>query len=391
MKSPRAIFASWGNGSGHITRVVDLADRARAEGWDVTVVTRPLPLHLDLIGRYGHPFIAIPGNLVPADPWTCWLETGFLEESVAWDRRLIASIEPDIVIHDARISTMIAAAESGTSYVSICQQNALAGFEYPGLGTQAVWTEPIGVVNAQLRKSKLPLLEKDVRDLFLRGRILVPSIPEIDPIPEKLAGYDIVHVGPLRARGAARPLGRAPSGKDVFFYRTVGPGTDYEQFAAAFGDIASQVHIATGDPAITEELQHKIADHHPFQIATFTDIDALRPRLGAAVIHGGHGISLTCINLALPAVVLPGDNPERNLNGRGLAACGFGRVLGVDASFSINWAASVDVTGHVPSWQAVRDEVDALVATGLTPQALAITDRVTELAAVSFTKTLGLE
>ena len=271
---------------------------------------------MDLIGRYGHPFIAIPGNLVPADPWTCWLETGFLEESVAWDRRLIASIEPDVVIHDARISTMIAAAESGTSYVSICQQNALAGFEYPGLGTQAVWTEPIGVVNAQLRKSKLPLLEKDVRDLFLRGRILVPSIPEIDPIPEKLAGYDIVHVGPLRARSAARPLGRAPSGKDVFFYRTVGPGTDYEQFAAAFGDIAGQVHIATGDPAITEELQHKIADHHPFQIATFTDIDALRPRLGAAVIHGGHGTSSLTrhqpgASCGRPARGQPGAQPQR--------------------------------------------------------------------------------
>jgi UDP:flavonoid glycosyltransferase YjiC (YdhE family) len=391
MTSRRAIFISWGNGSGHITRVVDLADRARAEGWDVTVVTRPLPLHLDLVARYGHPVIAIPDNLVPPDPWTCWLENGFLEESVAWDRRLIASIKPDVVVHDTRISTTIAAAETDTKYISICQQNALAGFEYPGLGTQAVWTDPIPVVDAQLGRSKLPLIKEDVRDLFLRGRILVPSIPEIDPIPETLAGFDIAHIGPLRARGSSvRPHNPESGGKDVFFYRTVGPGTDYEQFVAAFGEIASQVHILTGDPAITEELQGKLTGH-PFQIATFTDIDALRPRLGAAVIHGGHGISLTCISLALPAVVLPGDNPERNLNGRGLAACGFGRVLGVDSSFSINWAASVDVTGHVPSWPVVRDAVDALMATGLPPRALEVTDRVTELAAVPFTKMLRLE
>jgi UDP:flavonoid glycosyltransferase YjiC (YdhE family) len=396
MRTRRALLVSWGNGSGHITRVVDLADRARAEGWDVTIVTRSHPLHLDLIGRYGYPVIRFPDELVPVDPWTCWADSGFLEDSIDWDRRLITSIEPDLVIHDNRVATMIAAAESGTNYASVCQQTHLPGFEYPGLGTETIWTEPIPAVSARLRKSTLPPLEADIRELYLRGRILLPSIPEIDPIPDRLATRDVVHIGPLRARGAARPSRpagptRPASGKGVFFYRTVGPGTDFEQFVAAFGDIADRVHLATSDPAMTELLRNQLAGQ-PFHIATFTDVDELRPRLGAAVTHGGHGISLTCISLALPAVVLPGNNPERNLNGRALAACGFGRVLGVGASFSINWAASVDVTGHVPSWQAVRAEVDALAGTELPPRALAIADRVnTELVTASFAKMLGLE
>lgn len=395
MTSRRAIFISWGNSSGHITRVVDLADRARAEGWEVTIATRSHPLHLDLLGKYGLPFVRFPDDLVPVDPWTCWADGGFLEESIDWDHGLIDAVKPDLVIHDNRVSAMIAAAESGTSNAVICQQTHLPGFEYLGLGTETIWTEPIAVVNARLQRSNLPPLDTDVRDLYLRGRVLLPSIPEIDPIPDALADRDIVHIGPLRARGAAWPIVRESraqaGGKDIFFYRTVGTGTDFDQFAGAFGDIADRVHIATGNPAMTEQLQDNLADQ-PFQIATFTDVDELRPRLGAAVTHGGHGISLTGISLALPAVVLPGNNPERNLNARGLAACGFARVLGCDASFEINWADSVDVTGYVPSWQAVREEVDAIMATNLAPRAQAITDRVNaESATATFAKMLGLE
>ena len=82
-----------------------------------------------------------------------------------------------------------------------------------------------------------------------------------------------------------------------FFYRTVGPGTDWAEFAGAFGDIADRVHIATGNPAITARLQETLVDY-PFHVATFLDVDGLRPRLGAAVMHGGHGITLACVALA---------------------------------------------------------------------------------------------
>lgn len=393
MNSGRVILFSWGNGTGHITRLVDMADRARAEHWDVTIATRSHPLHLDLIGKYGHPLISYPGDLVPANPWACWADSGFLEKSVDWDRDLIGSIKPDLVIHDNRVPTMIAAAESQTKYASICQQNQLPGFDYPRLGTEATWTAPVPAVNARLAKSKLRLVAGDIRSLYKRGRILLPSIPEIDPIPEELAANDIVHIGPLRVRDSARPRRWVPrgdaNGQDVFFYRTIGPGTDLEQFGDAFGDIADRVHVVTSNSAITQQLQKRLKGY-PFHVATFTDLDELRPRLGAAVIHGGHGITLTCVSMALPAVVLPGNNPERNLNGSRLVASGFGTVLGIDASFATSWGESVDVTGCVPAWQTVRDAVEALMATELTPRSLAVTNRVNaELDTASFATMLG--
>jgi UDP:flavonoid glycosyltransferase YjiC (YdhE family) len=395
MSSHRVIFFSWGNGSGHITRLVDLADRAQAEGWDVMIATLSNPLHLDLIRKSGHAFTSYPDHLVPADFWECWRDSGFLGESISWDRELIGSVKPDIVIHDSRVPTMIAAAESNAKYASICQHTQLPDFDYPRLGTEAKWAALAPAINERLRKSKLRPVEGDIRGLFKRGRILVPSIPEIDVIPETLAASDIVHVGPLRVRPAARPRARRPpgdlGGRDVFFYRTVGPCTDWAEFAGAFGDIADRVHIATGNPAITARLQETLVDY-PFHVATFLDVDGLRPRLGAAVMHGGHGITLACVALALPAVVLPGNNPERNLNGSRLAANGFGRVLGIDTSFATRWGDSVDVTGYVPAWQTVRNTVDALLATGLAPRARAISSRVTaESDTATFAAMLGLE
>jgi hypothetical protein len=155
----------------------------------------------------------------------------------------------------------------------------------------------------------------------------------------------------------------------------VGPGTDYRDFFNAFADLASRIHIATGNAGVTAQLRESLKGRS-FHIESFVDFEQLRPLLGVGVIHGGHGTSLTCISTGLPAVILPGDNPERALNGERLANNGFGRVLGFDGSITTSWGDSVDVTGKVPEWRMIRSAVDEILASGLTVAARSIAERV---------------
>jgi UDP:flavonoid glycosyltransferase YjiC (YdhE family) len=396
MTSRRVVFFSWGNGAGHITRLLDLADRALAEDWKTVIATPVNRLHLQLIEQSGHAFVCYPEDLVPTDPHSCWTDRDFLDKSFYWDSALLRSTKPLQVVHDSRLPTMIAAAESNISYASICQEVQLPGFAFPGLGTSPVWTRPVQTVNARLQRSGLAGINGDMRELYIRDRILVPSVPEIDSIPEALAANDIVYVGPLRGRVATTDQSRVSSAQDeiterrIFFYRTVGPGTDYRGFVDAFGDMASRIYIATGNPEITAYLREALRGHS-FNIATFVDVDELAPHLGAGVIHGGHGVSLTFISAGVPVVILPGSHPERAQNGRRLAVNGFGKVFGPHASLALGQANSVDVTGEVPEWRIIRDAVNELLDVGLSPAARAITQRINaELRSLSFSEIIGL-
>lgn len=396
MTSRRVVFFSWGKGAGHITRLLDLADRAVAEGWETLIASPAIRLHLNLIEQSGHTFVCYPDELVPADPHACWTDRDLLDRSVSWDTALLDSARPAHVVHDTRLPAMIAAAENGLSYASICQEVQFPGFAYPGLGTSPIWIQPIQAVNARLQRSGLAGVDSDVRELFLRGRVMVPSVPEIDSIPETLAAYDIVHVGPLRGRLTASARSRAPAAQDehagrrIFFYRTVGTGTDCRDFTAAFADMAARVHIATGNPEITAYLREALGDR-PFHIETFLDVDELVPNLGAGVIHGGHGISLTFVSAGVPAVVLPGSHPERAQNGRRLASNGFGRVFGGQASLALGRFDTVDVTGEVPEWRLIRDTIDEFLDAGLPAAARAITQRINaESTSLTFSEAMGL-
>lgn len=393
----RLLLFSWGNGSGHITRLLAIAELARRDEWEVVVVTHEHQLHLDLLKSADLAFVPYPEHLVPADLWACWSDGAFLDESIAFDQDVIRSVAPDYIVHDSRLATMIAARESGVPFASVCQEVQLPGFTYDGFPVGAIWTDPVDTVNARLARTGLTPVHADVRELYLLGRTLLPSIPEFDQVPEGLGAHDIVHVGPLQPVRAddsmhVRTPEGARRGEDgIFFYRTVGPATDLDQFAATFADVADNVYIATGSDNLTDRLTAEFRTL-PFQVATFWNLGELRPKLRVAVVHGGHGMSLACVTTGLAAVVLPGNNPERSLNARRLAELGFAKVLGRDTSFAISWGASVDVTGEMPDWPAVRAAVDSMSRTGITAAAGALTERVrARMAKASISEMLGLD
>lgn len=346
--SRRLLLVSWGRGNGHITRLLAISRAFHAQGWECVLLGHDEPVHDELTRHSGvSRVVRYPKWAEEADPWTLWGDQTFVERSVAFDSSVVADVKPDRVINDNRLSMLISCAASGTPVVTLCQDNQVPGHCFGDGPVSDIWTSPIPGVNSVLSVRGLPTIRDDLRELFRFGRIAIPSSPDLDPIRVEDAGVDLVYTGPLGAVVAGA------DGQDLLFYRTVGRVD--EEFVDAFGDWRGRVYVATGDARAAAEL-----DHVPswISVATLWDLAELAPTLGAVVHHGGHGITTTCLSSGIPAVVLPGHNPERRSNaerGRGL---GLAEVLEPTSAEGTLWGPCVDVTGDRPGWSVVRAAAD---------------------------------
>jgi UDP:flavonoid glycosyltransferase YjiC (YdhE family) len=192
------------------------------------------------------------------------------------------------------------------------------------------------VFNPVLEQHGLAAIQR-AEDLLCGDLLLVPSIPELDPLPDNLPTTH--YVGPLTRRDAeAAELG-APFqalGKDhPLVYITLGGGADPvgdpDTFAVlndAFAGMSVEVVVSTG-------LRFAPGDLPPpprnIQYHRWVPGPALVARSQCVVFHGGYGTTMETARFGVPSVVLP-FHSEQEANGRRLEAAGMARVIAPDLS-----------------------------------------------------------
>lgn len=356
MTAQAAVLVSWGRGNGHITRLARIARAFRAHAWQTSFVSHDATVHLSMIGKISSDIdpLLYPQWAEEADPWTQWADEGFLRRSVEWDRANISSCRPGVVINDNRLSTVIACSIDHVPIVTLCQDNQLPGYRFVGEPEAPIWRDPLPAINAILEEHHLSPLDSDVRELFGRGRIAIPSSPLLEPVTVT-TGLDVVHTGIL-ANAVASVSGQRRS---LLFYRTVGEVT--AEFEAAFNDWEGSIYVATGDERRAKHLASQLGAR--YAVAPLWDLPSIGGELRTAIHHGGHGITSACLAHGISSVVLPGINPERTANGRRVERLGGAVVLAGDDAAGVRWGPAVDVTGERPSWRQIRDAVDHLTMT----------------------------
>ena len=357
MSRTKTLLVSWGRGNGHITRLLELGTACATDGSECVVVGHNVPLHDQMIARRKFAVVHYPAEMDNADPWISWKDPNFLAASVAFDRVLIREHQPSRVVNDNRLSTLIAAAAERVPIVTICQDNQTPGFRYGQDPIASIWVDSLPAINAVLAALKMGSVQDDARNLFGLGRIAIPSTPTLEPVSNN-GKLDIVHLGMLTAL-VPDPVVDA---KDLMFYRTVG-SIDAE-FVSAFTSWPGDIYVATGEADTAEQLRGQ--DHkHRFAVQAMWDWDDIGPNLRAVVHHGGHGTTSTCISGSVPAVILPGHNPERQANAARAKTLGLAQVMLPPEPCGLQWGPAVDVTGDRPPWARVREGVDRLAVRSL--------------------------
>ncbi|ROS50232.1 hypothetical protein EDF50_2020 [Frigoribacterium sp. PhB24] len=301
----------------------------------------------------GWPSKTYPPWAEAVDPWLSWSDPDVLMRAVELDRQTLRDVAPSMVINDCRIPMVIAALAEGIQFATICQDNQVPGYCYDGSTIPATWTLPVDAINKVLALLEIDPIADDARWLFARGTMAVPSTAELEPIVGPyVEELDIVHTGLLNKQASTSGSRAA----DLLFYRTAGSAD--EEFLAAFADWNGSIYIATGETMVGaapgEPSRGRV------QIGTLWDLDAIGPGLRAVVHHGGHGTTLRCIAEGIPAVVLPGPNPERTANGERAERLGRAIVMHADVNTGPVWGPAVDVTGDRPAWSDVRAALDHL-------------------------------
>lgn len=362
--SRTVLFMVWGYGYGRLARCLALGRAFDRQGWRVAVALNQED-QAPLVEQWGFEPLPYPADLVPADIWRHWAETDFIRRSVALDLEIIEKVQPDLVVHDGRMSALIAAGVAGTPATGLLAQAALPGMCYPGKREiEAIWSDAAPAFSSVLSERFGAPGIRDIRSMFLAAPAVVPSIPEVDPLPPGFAGDDVHYIGPVTALTpmTAPESGPPPAGpRDrLFFYRTLNDSARLEEFAQVFGDLAERVSIATGEETYAERLRGAFVGAQ-FDVRPLWDMAWLGPRTGAAVIHGGHGSCLTSLQAGMPTVVLADGSPERRLNAHRLADLGVAVCVEEESDAPWDWASHGRPATDL-AWGRIREAVDEVLA-----------------------------
>lgn len=355
---PSLLFFSWGGGLGHVSRCAVIGRAAKARGWRVIIAVRNVPAEIALVRAANCEPVVYPADLIPQELWQCWRDYDHVRDAVEADGALIARVGADVVVHDNRPSAVVAANAASVPAVSICQQVHLAGFAYDG--ASRTWSLAVGPFNRVLSSHDLPEIGADLRELYARGLIIVPSIPEFDPVPDLQPVENLKHVGPLTMMNdGGAPVGdRDIERSGIFFYRTVFDAGRAAEFMDAFGDLGSKIMIATGDDDAARRLRES-SQFGEASIRVMFDMSVVARTAKCAVTIGGHGSCLSCIQASLPSVIALNPSPERELNAEWMERMGLGRVLRPQTTQvpAIPWAEVRSVAERLASDSQIRSNV----------------------------------
>lgn len=355
----RALFfpSYRGSGFGHIGRCLALAEELAHQGWEVAFFLGPP--HADRVAETGRtifhpltspsPFLprllkAALGRLRPASIYLFFSALSFqvvrdgfhtpqaVQQEVEWEIDVVNQFHPDVLIGDVWLLTTIVGRLTGLPVVQIVRSAM-----HPA-DPQLVWWRDVPpqicppdvtpVFNPVLAQWGLPSIQR-AEDLLDGDLFLIPSIPELDPLPP---GAERSHyVGPLirsAASGQVEPEWMTTLSEDrPIIYVTVGGGSDAVRgldllpfWEATFADADWEVVISTGGkPAPRRQYRN-------MRVFSWLPGAAMVARADVVLFHGGYGTMMETIRAGVPSVVLP-FHTEQEGNGRRLEQNGTSQVL----------------------------------------------------------------
>lgn len=324
----KAVLFPWGRGAGHIVRVLALAELL-ADRYGTASIIVAEDAWDGLVRAAGFPRVRLPDVAYRYGPWSGWDDLRHVQRSVDADARIIREQDADLVVHDARWSAPVAAAMCGVPAATVVQTNMFPGFAFAGRDNK-LWESCVPAFNAVLSACGQETLHRDVRELFLRTTMLLPSLPGFDLVPPEYAEL-VQHVGPLVHRPPNRPhTGVERTVVDrptAYVYGVVTQQVELEQLLRALDERGFSVVLG----ALPKGLVVPDWARQVVQSTGFVDVSSVLPSCALAVVHGGHGTAQSVLLAGVPVLCLPSEgHDERWFNAErlrclGVAVIGDGR------------------------------------------------------------------
>jgi len=347
-----------GGGFGHVNRCLALAHQASEQGHEsvfvlnspkyLAAVRRRFPTHLCGEGR---PLDALVRRLSPGggrtDPplFTEFsgldyqvLRDGLLSREVVECRlgqyqKVVNDEKPDLLVGDTNLLVRLLAARTNHPVVQLVRYAT-----HPDTARLIWWKEVSqnlvppstpDLFNPLLEQLDLPPMER-AEDLLRGDLYLVPSLPEIEPLPQD---KNIVHLGALiDDRQEEQPpawLEDLP-GDQPLVYATLGGGAGLvgnrdiiRRLVEACTDQPFQVGLATGGTVREKDLP-ALPDN--LRLFPWAPGRLLSGRAKLMIFHGGYGTMMETVASGTPALTIPFQS-EQEGNARRLEQLGCGRLM----------------------------------------------------------------
>ncbi len=331
---------------GTITRCLAIADHLRTLGHEPCFLTNGHGA--EYVAHAGYPYVhgAIPDAPGPHHPlhdlsdvavFLNLTKEDYLRRALHAELEAIDRFKPDALFSEFKLTAPITASETGLPLVSTACSPADPRFrsELFDIPKTIDHSEAIEGFNTILNERGLAPIE-DTAELFF-GRSdakVAPTIVDLEPLLDDVpnleyAGYllyDRMESAPLPAGLMEATHGR----RVVFAYFSagdVGPDQYTDVLPKAFDDTEFHVICATGDhPALPTAPP-------PTSNTTwvrFVPGRSILERSDAIIFHGGQNTAMAALIHKVPAVIIPGDDFERDFNARAAARLGAAIHLSTD-------------------------------------------------------------
>jgi len=257
--------------------------------------------------------------------------------SVREAARLIQRLKPDVLVGDTWPLTSIVGQLARLPVVQI-----IKSVVHPAEPRLIWWQDtPAGLISPDPRPVFNPVLQRlglpEIRraeDLLDGDLFLVPSIPELDPLPQEELDNRTHYVGALTQ---TNPEATDPP---VWLY-TLDPARPvvYVTIGGGAGPVGGRKFFAAVDDAldgtgwqgiVSTSARFSPAELPPpppnVRIESWVPGPAVIARADAVLFHGGYGTTMETVRYGKPSVVLP-FHSEQEANARRLEASGAARVL----------------------------------------------------------------
>ena len=356
-KKRRALFfpSYFGNGFGHISRCLTLADEMSRRNWIVGMVLAGH--HASKIRKAGYEVFspwfpkrsrpeakAFPAYTYILDGNIQVLRDGFtrpwkVRAAVAEALLVVRRFKPDVLIGDVSLLSWIVGQRAGIPVVQV-----IRSIMHP-VAPRIIWWKdpPPGMISPSihkifdkvLRRWKLERITR-AEDLLRGDLFLVPSIPELEPLPDNTPNTH--YIGALVSNdnsGSQLPLPIEEPSDKKRVYVTMGGGAGpvgnlhlFEVINEAFADTPWSVIVSTGPKFEAFRLPPAAPNLYYYQ---WVPGPSVIRQSDVVVFHGGYGTMMETVRYGVPAVVLP-FHSEQEANGRRLAACSAAYVLSPESS-----------------------------------------------------------
>ena len=363
MKKFKLLFfpSDLGGGFGHISRCLALAQEAKHRGHNCAFVINnskyektigdDFKIFISMLSpKWSSLFLLLKNKIVsfrshPPPLFTEFsgldyqvVRDGLVNEEIIKKRiahylKIVNAFKPDLLIGDTNLLAWILGKKVDTPVVQIVRYAS-----YPGTAKLIWWKkEPEGMNPPNAPALFNPLLMrmglmsiKRAEDLLRGDLFIVPSIPEIEPIPED---GKTVHVGELTISSNNNEIPawfHEIDGHLPLVYITIGGGAGpvgnklfFSTIVEAFANKPIQVVVSTSNKFDSLDFTNPSKNVRFFQ---WVPGKLLISKANLVIFHGGYGTMMESIACGKPTITIP-FHSEQEGNGRRLEQAGCGLIV----------------------------------------------------------------